>query len=114
MSTNIHIVATRDIKVLKTGQITQQETYYEPTWQTPTVVTQNIINDPEPIAAYKEWVLNISHDQTRMIYAPDDVFGDGEPIGHEIYNIGRDHIKDFDEWLEFVENNGYDVKFEAW
>ena len=66
MSTNIHIVATRDIKVLKTGQITQQETYYEPTWQTPTVVTQNIINDPEPIAAYKEWVLNISHDQTRV------------------------------------------------
>lgn len=114
MSTNLHIVATRDIKVLKTGQITQQEIYYKDVWQTPTEVTRNIINDPDPINAYKEWVMIISPDKTRLVYDEDDIFNEGEPIGHEIYNEGRDHIVDFNEWLEFVEQSGYDVKCEAW
>ena len=116
MSTNIYINAVRQIKVLKTNRIDEQWIQFS-AYQTPTKVTYEILNNESiesRIQAYKNYILTqCSHDEELDIYADDDVFGEGEPVGKEIYNAGKDHVALFDEWLEMCATDGYDVYFEA-
>lgn len=116
MSTNIHIYAERDIFVLKTKRNDVQTIEFERTWQTPTIDTQKIMESSDKIQAYKDWVMTrkCSVGREQPVYADDDYFQEREPIGVEIVNEGKDHIHDFEEWLEMCSEYGYDVYFEAW
>lgn len=114
MSTNIHFVATREVKVVKTNRVTTQEIKFNEL-QTPTRVTWEIKDSADPIQAYRDWVLReCSRDEEFPIYAENDVFGEDEPIGVEIYNAGKEHIEKFDEWLKMCAEEGYEVRAEAW
>ena len=114
MSTNIHIVAQREIKVVKTGKTAVQEIHF-PEWQTPTRITWEIMESADRIQAYKDWILReCSRDEEQLIYAEDDIWGEHEPIGKTIYNDGKDHIAQFEEWLAMCEEEGYTVVVEAW
>ena len=114
MSTNIHFIATREIKVVKTGKTTIQEIKFKE-WQTPTRVTREIIGSADPIQAYKDYILReCSRDEEQLIYAEDDIWGEHEPIGKTIYNDGKDHVAEFEEWLAMCEAEGYTVSAEAW
>lgn len=114
MSTNIHFIATREVKVVKTGKISKQEIQFTEL-QTPTRVTWDIMESVNQTQTYKDWVLReCSRDEEFPIYAEDDVFGQGDPIGVEIYNAGKEHIEKFDEWLKMCEQEGFEVRAEAW
>lgn len=113
MSTNIHFQAIRDIQVINTGKIETQTIRFNE-WQTPTSVTNKIMESEDKIAAYKEWVLSVSKDVDSLIYSPDDIFCEGEPIGKTIINVGKDHVSEFESWLDYVVQEGYDVEVEAW
>lgn len=114
MSTNIHFVAHREINVVKTGKTQTQEIKFSE-WQTPTRVTREIMNSTDPIQAYKNYILTeCSRDEELPIYAEDDVFGEGTPIGVDVYNNGKEHVAQFEEWLNMCEEEGYTVVAEAW
>ena len=114
MSTNIHFEATRRIKVIKTGQIEDQTTFFKYKFQTPTDVTKKIMASVDPFQAYRDYVLETCEDYNAPIYAEDDEFALDDPIGTEVQNNGPEHVKRFDDWLKSVEEAGYDVKVVAW
>lgn len=114
MSTNIHFIAHREVKVIKTNRVSTQEIQFDE-FQTPTRVTYEIMASEDRAQAYKEWVLReCSRDEEFPIYAEDDVFGEGDPVGVEIYNAGKEHIEKFEEWLKMCEEEGFEVRAEAW
>jgi hypothetical protein len=49
-----------------------------------------------------------------LVYAEDDIFCLQDSIGSRIVNDGRDHVAEFETWLLAMEQNGWDVKAEAW
>jgi len=110
MSMNIAFVATREIQVVKTGERDIQSFSFE-VWQTPTDVTYQIARADDSIQAYKDWVM--SHDGcvfTSMIFAEDDPFEEGEPIGEEIVDPRVDHLAELDQWLRVMEQGGWVVE----
>ena len=113
MSTNLHIFAHREIEVVKTGVRQTQYVDYKSTWQIPTEVTGCIMQATDRKQAYIDWVTSISKDEFINIYADEDTFRDN-PIGTEVYNYGKYHIKDFTRWCNYMEEGGYEIKFESW
>jgi hypothetical protein len=47
------------------------------------------------------------------IFADDDIFGEHEPIGFEIYNVAKEHVEQFREWMASVEEEGFVVDIEV-
>jgi len=113
VSTNIHFKAEREILVVKTGK-TDTQVEYVTVWQTPTNVTYDIVNSPDPIVAYIDWVKSVSNDVQEPVYADDDIFHEEEPIGTETFNPGLLHIKDFEHAVQNLGNDGYTITAEAW
>lgn len=110
MSMNILIEATRQVQVVKTGKITEQRIRFD-AWQTPTTITQDIICSQHPASVYKGWVLSSSQDHTVAVFAEEDIWEEGEPIGTKIENFGKDHVAEFEEWLRWCEAEGFEVSF---
>ena len=113
MSMNINIVASRKVQVLSTGELDTQ-TYRPRVWQTPTEVSYNIQTSTDPLQAYKDWVLSVSKDETVLIYAEEDLFCDGKPVGFRICNSGKDHIAELEDELEHLRSCGYVITTEVW
>lgn len=113
MSINIRIGGIREVTVVKTGAITTQTDKFE-VWQTPSAVTRQIMAAEDKVQAYKNWVLSISEDVEAPVYAKGDIFCEKEPIGIEVYNVGKEHIVQFDEWLQMMATGGYNIEFTAW
>ena len=113
MSTNINIFAEREIDVVKTVSRQTQREKYRYVWQIPTKDTEKIMQEEDKKQAYINWVLSISKDEFVNTYAEEDVFCDN-PIGTKVYNYGKYHIKDFTRWCNYMEEGGYEIKFESW
>ena len=114
MSTNIHFIAHREIKVIKTGRVSVQEIQFDEL-QTPTCVTHEIMASADRAQAYKDWVLReCSIDEEFDVFAEDDIFEEREPVGKTIYNAGKEHIEAFEKWLTLCAEEGYEVRAEAW
>lgn len=110
MSMNILIEATREVQVIKTGEITEQSIQF-PAWQTPTTITQGIIHSQHPAAVYRAWVLTACEDYLEDVFAEDDLWEEGEPIGTKTVSPGKEHVAEFDDWLKWCETEGYEVEF---
>jgi hypothetical protein len=114
MSTNIHFYAKRDIIVKQNGKPDVQVKLID-VWQTSTEDTHKIIGSDNPIQAYIDWVLlNFDRDYKMPTYAPNDPFGDGEPIGEKIINEGREHVDKFKKNIAALESDGWVIVAEAW
>ena len=116
MSTNIRIHAHRMIQVVKTGALDTQSTHFD-AWQMPTTATWHIMNPVDLMSrlqAYRDWVLSTCEDEREPVYAEDDLFHDGEPVGFSLVNHGRDHLARLDEWLQLIERDGWEVSVDAW
>ena len=113
MSMNIHFYGIRDVQVVKTGKI-EQQTHQISVWQTPTVDTRTIINDPDPVRAYARWAAERTGEEKEPIYAKDDIFCEGEPVGYDAINLGRMHAADFLKIVRMLRRDGYEIVAEAW
>lgn len=114
MSMNIQFFGVREVQVVKTGKISKQEIRFDQL-QTPTRVTYEIMESADKVQTYKDWVLReCSVDEEFPLYAEDDVFGEKDPIGVEIYNAGKEHISKFDAWVKMCEEEGFEVQAEVW
>ena len=115
MSMNIYITANRKITFKKkngkrSGEV---QTIAFNAWQTPTAVTRAILASANPAAAYIEWVkTERSFDEEWPVFAEDDIWCDGDPIRVEIVNDGKEHIEQFIEWCDHMEEKGFTIKFE--
>ena len=114
MSTNIHFIAHREVKVIKTNRVSTQEIKFD-VFQTPTRVTHEIMTSEDRVQAYKAWVLReYSQDHVINVFAEDDVWEERDPVGERIYNAGKEHIENFEAWLKMCEEEGFEVRAEAW
>lgn len=114
MSTNIHVRATREIIVVKTGVSEIQTQTCSMIWQTPTVITKAIMACEDKKQAYIEWVLSKCVDETQLVYAEDDIFHDKPPVGFETVNYGKIHVEEFNSWCDIMESKGYVIEFESY
>jgi hypothetical protein len=110
MSMNILIEAQRQVQVLKTGAIREQSIRFD-ALQTPTTITQDILISRHPASVYKAWVLTQGEDETVAVFAEDDIWEEGEPIGTTIYNVAKEHVAGFNDWLKMCEEEGFEVSF---
>ena len=113
MSMNIHFYGVRDVQVIKTGRI-EQQTHQISVWQTPTKDTYEILDQPDPVRAYARWAADRTGEEKEPIYAEDDIFGEGEPIGYDAINPGRMHAADFLKIVRMLRRDGYEIVAEAW
>ena len=110
MSMNICFEAVSEVQVVKTGQLSVQTDEATMVWQTPTAVTYAILEAEDQVKAYCDWVLSLAKDETEPVFDEDDIWGEREPIGERIYNYGRDHVKEFQEWVKSRVEQGYDIR----
>ncbi len=114
MSMNIYITASRKVTFKKKdgkrgGSI---QTVKFNAWQTPTEVTRSILSSKDPKAAYIEWIArDRSTVQEEPMYAADDIWCEGPVIGVNFYNAGKEHIDQFLQWCDDVQEEGYVIIF---
>lgn len=113
MSMNVHIVGEREILIPSVNKKDIQRIRFGCV-QTPTKVSYEILNSKNPIKEYKDWVLNRFKDEVENVYADDDIFCERDPIGTKIHNFGKFHIQELEEWISFVESDGYVIGLEVW
>jgi len=113
MSMNIFIVAEREIFFKKAdGSLGSdvQRTKFD-AWQTRTEETNSILAAANPAEAYIAWVEAHKDPKTVPVFADEDIFGDGEPVGFETVCEATEHIKCLRDWMSAVEAKGYIVEF---
>lgn len=111
MSMNLHLAANLDAET-KIGKkvITERFELH----QTPTRITYEILeckNNDLIFQAYSGWILSIFDDHFENVHAEDDFFCEKEPIGKEVHNRGKDHLKELKEWLD--DHKEWDIKWYA-
>lgn len=115
MSANIHIIAKRLISFVNGhGKIDHDEQVeYVDVWQTPSEVTREIMKD-HPVQAYKDWVISRSQDREELLFADDDIFCEGEPVGTKIVNEGQEHIARLDAEIAELIERGFSIEVSSW
>lgn len=106
MSINLHLEAQIDA-ISKVGRHRIRDTFG--LRQTPTKITERILNSKNIKQEYITWVLENSYVEKIEIYAPEDVFEELEPIGYEERNYSEEHTKDLDKWL--LDHEGWKIKW---
>lgn len=113
MSMNIFVEATREIIVKKTGKESKQSKFIE-VWQTPTNVSYEIQMAENPLEAYYDWILTNSSDEKEPIYAPGDLFCEGDVIGYKIYNAGIEHVEKIRKEVSDLLEEVYEITVGIW
>ncbi|MBP9759698.1 hypothetical protein KBD45_08455 [Candidatus Dojkabacteria bacterium] len=85
MSANFHIYATKSKKMDK-------QNFSFNCWQTPTSITLYIMGNKNPINAYIDWVKSRNFS----------------------YDIIENHLLELDGWIKSVQQDGFDIRWEAW
>lgn len=110
MSTNLHVTGFRTVIVEKTGKKDIQTTSFD-LYQTSSNVTREILNSDNPAQGYRDWVIADRYEEEELVYAEDDIWGEGEPIGVKTVCYQDEHLKEFDEFIKDSEENGYELTF---
>ena len=116
MSMNLHVAGVRTATVMVKGQpkTIPDRTDFD-LWQTPTEVTRRILAHPtfgEQHAAYADWVRNQPCLREDLpVYAPEDIFGDGPPIGTRRYDPAEEHLASLATWLHGCADEDFEVSF---
>ena len=106
MSINLHLEAQIDA-TSNIGKYRIRDTFG--LHQTPTKITERILNSNNIKQEYITWVLENSYVDKIEIYAPEDVFCELEPIGYEERNCSEEHIKDLEKWL--LDHEGWKIEW---
>jgi len=116
MSMNIYIYATRVVsfKDKKGKTLAETQATVFDALQTPTEVTYEIVKSNNPAQVYIDWVLReCSVDEQWPVYADDDFMQERAPIEVEIINRGKEHVEKFKQWMIWMEESGYEIKYEV-
>ena len=109
MSINLHLQARIMATIKISGKEKRKEIIEEyELRQTPTVITDKCLAG-NAYELYKEWVMTWAGPEKIYIYKEDDILEEGEPIGYEMYDPGKVHIEELDEWLK--DHEGWIIKW---
>jgi len=109
MSINIHFIAEREIYVPSINKYDLQIEHID-VWQTPTDVSRDIHKAKDVVQAYFNWVLSVSEEIEKPVYADDDIFCEKEPIKYEKYHPGKEHIEELKDEFDVLKKEGYKIK----
>lgn len=111
MSMNIAFEASRVIRIVETDITETQRDIYTP-WQTPTEDSRKIANSPDPVQAYKDWVLSQSDECVfeQEIFAEDDIWCEKGPIAWQLHDPRTAEVKRFEDWIENAASGAWKVK----
>jgi len=100
MSMNIHIDSVGVITYPSGVQQSHTERFN--CKQTPTIITEQILESPDPIQAYKDWIMSNSEDTVEEEFdyeAWDEKTQYYPVIGYKIYNWAKDHCEQLDKFM---------------
>jgi len=112
MSMNIEIMAVAKSMIIKTGEVFDNTVYLN-VIQTPTDVTYKIMKAENKMEEYENYVTSVSEDDEVPVFAEDDVFQEGDPIGYETVNEGEEHLVELHNEVTHYTNKGYDIIFDV-
>ena len=98
---NIHLRASFIAKMPnKKGELVERkiEKYFN-CWQTSTTVTNRIVESRDCKKAYIDWVRSEDHKEKISVYAENDIFQEGEPIGEVVMDHAESHLKELEDFL---------------
>jgi hypothetical protein len=110
MSMNLHVDATRAVTVHKTGEQSVQVVKFD-LWQTPTKVTNAILDKEDKLAAYIDWAEEQRQVVSIPVYASDDIFCEGPIVGYEEHDTVDEHINELTDWCKEMTDGGYTIEF---
>ena len=73
-------------------------------WETPTIITKKLLNDPSTLEAYEEWILSITEEETENIYDYETDPFNPAIIGTVLVHPGKEHIQELEEWIAMHKN----------
>lgn len=111
---NIRFKAILEILINNSNETITDELFFESKFFAEKEVIEKIITGKNQIQEYKDWVIR-EHDwnNEEIIYDREDFYCEHEAIDLLVHNIGKEHIKNFDEWLDMCECYGYNVTAEV-
>jgi hypothetical protein len=113
MSMNVHLLAEREIWYKVNGEMKSdiQKEFYD-LIQTRTEESYAIVESDDPLAAYIKYAKQLGEDQQKEepVYAEDDIFCVGEPIGYEMRNPTDYHVRDLQAWVDYKKSTGWEVE----
>ena len=110
---NIDIIAEKEIMTDGDNLVIDVQSDRFNAIQTPTLVTYEIVRSENPVEAYIEYVKSRSNVEKIPVYAPDDIFGEKEPVGFKDYDWSIGHVEGFKAWIAEMKLQGYTIKFEV-
>lgn len=106
MSLDLHLIASRMCTVNKTGKEFEHVVRIE-LLETPNA-SRLILASPNIVEAYCEWVLEHTHVYDVEIFADNDLFEEGDPIGVRTVNHGEEHIADLRATMAQCVKDGFE------
>ena len=111
MSMNIQIKAVAKAMIIETGEEFDHSVNL-PVMQTPTEVTERIMNSENKIKEYENYIRSIFFEEEEPVFAEDDLFQEKEPIGYKTVNMGKEHLAELCNDITYYTNKGYEIVFE--
>lgn len=106
----IHLRATREIIVVKTGEKSIQSQFIESyLWDVEEEVFQKIMNSENKIQAYLDWVLPQKRTVTKIKWRDDALAWEPEPLEECEVDIVKEHYENVKELIHQYELLGYDI-----
>ena len=109
MSKDLMFVAERVIYIPAIEEFDVQRKYIEGMPVAPADIDK-ILKSDNPIEEYFKYFEEIAKDVVIKKYDPKDWLQEAEPIGEEIINIEKEHIKEMKEVFKYYIKKGYEIK----
>ena len=97
--------------VNKTGKEFKHEVHIE--LRTTPNASRLILASPDVAEAYFEWILAHTHIYNVEIFADDDLFEEGDPIGVKVVNDGEDHVAEIKAAMAQCIEDGFEFEWYA-
>ncbi len=109
MSFNIQIRGKRNATVTVNGQTTEEiQTINFNQWQTPTKVTEEILDSENPLQAYIDWVKKSWKDEVHYLDKEDNAWYETYK-DKVIINHAKEHLEELETFLNEVKEGQYEL-----
>jgi hypothetical protein len=111
---NIRFKAVLEILINDNSEIITDEMFFKSAFSAEQEVIEKIITSKNQIQEYKDWVRREHCScNEEIIYDREDFYCEHEGIDLVVHNIGTEHLKNFEEWLNMCECYGYNITAEV-
>lgn len=111
---NIRFKAVLEILLNNNNEIITDELFFDSMFLAEQEVIEKIITGKNQIQEYKDWVLREHCSlNEEIIYDREDFYCEHEAVDLVVHDIGAEHLKSFEEWLNMCDCYGYNITAEV-